>query len=60
MALSVTIVLAVSNVVVAALRQYIPDVQDHSSACGDCHHGYPGRPVSQAFAFDVSKQLSVL
>lgn len=60
MALSVTIVLAVSNVVVAALRQYIPDrIRIIVQLVVIATMVILVDQFLKAYAFDVSKQLSV-
>ena len=52
MALSVTIVTAVSNLVIASLRKYIPDrIQDNCTAGRNCHNGNPCRPVAESLCF---------
>ncbi len=52
MALSVTIVTAVSNLVIASLRKYIPDrIQDNCTAGRDSHNGNPCRPVAESLCF---------
>jgi len=60
MALSVTIVISVSNVVVAALRQYIPDrIRIIVQLVVIATLVILVDQVLKAYAFDVSKQLSV-
>lgn len=60
MALSVTIVIAVSNVVIAALRQYIPDrIRIIVQLVVIATLVILVDQFLKAFAFDVSKQLSV-
>ncbi len=60
MALSVTIVIAVSNVVVAALRQYIPDrIRIIVQLVVIATLVILVDQILKAYAFDVSKQLSV-
>jgi len=60
MALSVTIVVAVSNVVIAALRQYIPDrIRIIVQLVVIATMVILVDQFLKAFAFDVSKQLSV-
>ncbi|MDX9811776.1 MAG: NADH:ubiquinone reductase (Na(+)-transporting) subunit D [Bacteroidales bacterium] len=60
MALSVTIVIAVSNVVIAALRQYIPDrIRIIVQLVVIATMVILVDQFLKAFAFDVSKQLSV-
>jgi Na+-transporting NADH:ubiquinone oxidoreductase subunit D len=60
MALSVTIVVAVSNVVIAALRQYIPDrIRIIVQLVVIATLVILVDQILKAYAFDVSKQLSV-
>jgi len=60
MALSVTIVIAVSNVVIAALRNYIPDrIRIIVQLVVIATLVILVDQVLKAYAFDVSKQLSV-
>ncbi len=60
MALSVTIVTAVSNVVIAALRQYIPDrIRIIVQLVVIATMVILVDQLLKAYAFDVSKQLSV-
>jgi Na+-transporting NADH:ubiquinone oxidoreductase subunit D len=60
MALSVTIVVSVSNVVVAALRQYIPDrIRIIVQLVVIATLVILVDQILKAYAFDVSKQLSV-
>ncbi len=60
MALSVTIVISVSNVVVAALRQYIPDrIRIIVQLVVIATLVILVDQILKAYAFDVSKQLSV-
>jgi Na+-transporting NADH:ubiquinone oxidoreductase subunit D len=60
MALSVTIVVAVSNVVIAALREYIPDrIRIIVQLVVIATMVIIVDQVLKAYAFDVSKQLSV-
>lgn len=60
MALSVTIVIAVSNVVIAALRQYIPDrIRIIVQLVVIATMVILVDQFLKAFSFDVSKQLSV-
>jgi len=60
MALSVTIVISVSNVVVAALRQYIPDrIRIIVQLVVIATLVILVDQILKAYAFDISKQLSV-
>ena len=60
MALSVTIVVAISNVVIAALRQYIPDrIRIIVQLVVIATLVILVDQILKAYAFDVSKQLSV-
>ncbi len=60
MALSVTIVIAISNVVIAALRQYIPDrIRIIVQLVVIATLVILVDQILKAYAFDVSKQLSV-
>src|SRR4030042_5683053 len=60
MALSVTIVVAISNVVIAALRQYIPDrIRIIVQLVVIATLVIIVDQILKAYAFDVSKQLSV-
>jgi len=60
MALSVTIVVAISNLVIAALRQYIPDrIRIIVQLVVIATLVIIVDQVLKAYAFDVSKQLSV-